>query len=472
MASVSHARQFILSNAAIEVFPDWLATDLACGWKLYYHANLEVSPRPGQGHVARYILGHAYNLNEITGTGAGRYALLDWPYVSTDAAALLGLHYGSREGRHVVSSSPGLAAYVLHGGFRPVDVDAPLEHRAAINYIPAPGTAFAGVRKLFHDQKIHLPSMIVEHRPSEIRPLASYGGAKTALAERLCGFAEELRRRVPGTVYLPLTAGLDSRLIAAAFSAAGLPFEAVTTEYVGKPDTDITVARAISRKLGIRHQVIGLKPFDHSRATALRQHTSGAYCDWENTHLFPGDAYRFLNPGDAMILGGCFEVGRQRSMIGCFAGADFGTITGEEVWLRRVGKPGPQVYYGFLDEWIAWRRRHPTRMHFASAFYLDQRLSGWRASIELGYDLLPGVALNPANDPQIYSALITPNGEDQRSGRLQRETVAMLAPGIAQFAYNPVSLRRRALRTARAAKALVVGAKLAPARQIAMTPAE
>lgn len=472
MALVRYNRQFLLTDCGIDAPEGWIEVGLPDNWRLFYHRNANLLDRSRDGSLPNIIIGQAYNFDERTATGAGRYALLDWPHISADAAALLGLHYGVKGDRRVVSSCPTLAAQVLEGGPSAPDVTAPLEHRSPINYIPAPGTGFRLVRKLLHDQKLHLPSMRVVHHPSTIAPLVSYGDAVTVLSDELCRFAEELRDRIPGTVYLPLTAGLDSRTIAAAFVATGLRFEATTLEFLGKPKTDIGVARAIARKIGVRHHVVPLQPYDFRIADVLRDQTGGSFLDWENTHVFPGNGYRYLGDGDALIIGGCFEVGRQTSQFHCFADARFSEITGEQVWLKRAGKPGPQEFYGFLDEWIAWRREHPSQMHFCSSFYLDQRLTGWRSAIELAYDLLPGIALNPANNPRIYSALITPDGEDQRAGRLQRDVIARLAPSLVAFPYNPVPLRRIMVGRARTVKRFLFGGSRPTYVLPTTTPAE
>lgn len=473
MSLNEYPRQFILTDAEFEALPGWTSRPVGSeGWKLHHHPDLNLTEVGGPSGDAGLILGNAYNFDDSTLAGAGRYALLCWPHVSPDAAALLSLHYGSRGDRRVVSSCSGLAAYVLEGAFREPDISEALEHRLRINYIPMPGTGYRGVRKLLHDQKLHLPSMQVVHHEVPIRGLASYATAAEVLSDRLCGFAAELGRRVSGRVFLPLTAGLDSRILAAALREAGVRFEAMTFDFVGKPDTDVVLARKIARRLGVPHHVVGLEPFDRRKAAMQRQLTSGSFLDWENTHLLPGNAYRLLGPGDAMVIGGCFEVGRQTSPLHCFSDACFQTMTGEEVWRRRMEKPGPATFYGFFDEWLAWRRLHRTQMHFGSAFYLDQRLSGWRAALELGQDMLPSVSLNPANDSEAYSALITPSLEEQQEGKLQRDVVRRLAPDLARYAYNPITVRRRVLRAARLTKRFLTGGTLNMNPQHVMAPAE
>jgi hypothetical protein len=486
MVNAGQARQVVCTNCAEFAPPGWRRIDLPGGWALHAHPDAAVTVLRDDPAAPAIRIGHAFNLDagpngggeDLSGTsGAGRFAVIDWPRILPDAGALLGLHYGARGDRRAVATSPALAAEAIAGAPVAPDVAGPAHPRLPINYIPAPGTPFSGIRRLLHDQALDLEAFAVRHRPSPIRPLASYEAALGVLADELCRFAEALKTRIPGTVYLPLTAGLDSRLIAASFVAAGLPFEAVTLDYVGKPRSDVTVARAIARRLGVRHQTIRLAPPDPGLAARFRAHTAGAFADWDNTHIFPGGGYRYLGRGDAMIVGACFEIGRQTAGGHCFRDVDLATATGAEVWRNRNGgQPAPAALAGFLDEWLAWRRAHPLPMDFAATFYLDQRIGGWRAALEHGYDLLPGLSLCPANNPRIYSAMITPGLEDQVAGRIQREAIGLLAPELVAFPHNPKTLRchmkvlRRRVR-GELLPALAARLHVRPARPVAPAPA-
>ena len=106
-----------------------------------------------------------------TGRGAGRYVLLRWPVVSGDPAALLSLHVGRSGADLAVASSPALAMLALTGAIPPADVATPLDHRGAINYMPAPGTRWRAVRRLYCDQAIDLVTGEVRHADHGIRPL-------------------------------------------------------------------------------------------------------------------------------------------------------------------------------------------------------------------------------------------------------------------------------------------------------------
>lgn len=443
MELLLHRRQFVIARRPVAVDPSWTAVPLAEGWILSHQADLPVEIDRRVPEAPEVLIGVRLAADPATGRGAGRYARVQWPRVSGDAAGLLGLHVGrsgGSGGELVVASSAAVAMLALSGEIPPFDIDDALVHPGNGNYLPSPGTRWRAVRRLFCDQAIDLRTGAVEHADHGIAPLAGFEAAREVAAAELVRFAEELKSRIAGTVFLPLTAGLDSRTVAAAFLAAGLRFETVTFRYTGKPITDVRIAAAISRRFGLVHHIIDLEPARPGIAALVERHTGGAVLGWDIKELIPGNAYRYQRPGDAMIAAGCFELGRQyfaRYFEGLDGdGPDFPAALGARIFKRPAFTP-------FLADWRDWRAAHPEGLDWVNAFYLDQRLGAWRAALEQSYDLLPALALNPANDARIYSALVTPEPAEQADGRLQKALIARLEPRLARFPINPPTLGAR-----------------------------
>ncbi len=445
-----HARQFVIARQPVAVDGTWTAQALPDGWILSHQAGLAVEVLNPDPAAPEILLGHRYCLDPATGRGAGRYVHIAWPHVMPDPVGLLTLCAAGEGPGMVLSSSPALAMQALTGAIPPYDVTEPLEHRGAMNYLPMPMTRWHAVRRLFCDQKADLATGRIAHFPHGIAPLADAGTARGVVRDELVRFATELKSRIPGTVFLPLTAGLDSRTLAASFLAAGLPFEAVTLHYVGKPVADVTVAAAICRRFSIRHHVIGLaEPPDPAAGALLAGHVSDAFLDWDISHIFPGDGYRYQGQGDAMIPGTCFALARPDFVNYFPAEFDFARASGAEIWEARCGEPGPPALAAAFEDWRDWRGAHLGGLDWVSAFYLDHRLTGWRGALEAGYDLLPAVSLNPANNAKIQAAFVTPGLEERLSGRMQREIVAELVPELMRFPLNPLSLGDRIRRIPR-----------------------
>jgi hypothetical protein len=460
--TIPFRRQFVVARAAVALDESWREVPLDGGWILSHQADLTVSVDRSDPGRTEVVLGTLLCRDAATGNGAGRYVRISGPTVTTDPVALLSVYHGSHGDARAIASSPALVMRALTGRMLPPDIKTPLDHRGAINFVPVPGSRWHGVRRLFADQAYDLATGALSRSPQGIRPLESFDAAVDVAAEGLTTFMRELSERTPGTIYLPLTAGRDSRTLAAALLAAGVRFETMTFRFVGKPDIDATIAGRISRAIGVRHQVLQLETLVPSRSEPLVEIVGGAYDDWDISHLFPGNGYRYLKGGDAMLVGGCFAIGR-RVYNGYFEGLDFERATGAEIWEQRSGTAGPPELTTFLDDWKEWRSGHLAGLDWSTAFYVDQRLTGWRAALEQGYDLLDATALHPANDAQVLSAFITPGPAEQASAALQSALIERLAPELMRFPLNPVPLARRLRRLPRRV-ARAIGSLLPAAR--------
>ena len=440
-------RQFLISRAPFGAAGEWRHIALPAGWVLSAHKDLPIEIEAGRPH--KLVLGHRFCADPVTGRGAGRYVALDWPVLRNDPVSLMVLFHRCAGAGLGVASHPAVLLQAHHGHVPPYDITDPLGHRDTINYIPAPATRWHEVRRTFCDQAIDLEDGALVHADHGIRPMDSFEAARDTVADELCRFAEEARARIPGRIFLPLTAGLDSRTLAAAFLATGLPFETATLRLAGKPAAEATVARRISHACGLRHQILTLRAPDPARRARYAAQVSDAIENWALNHTYPGGGYRYLQPGDAMMVGGCFEIGRKyyAKTLGDF---DLAAASGAAIWARlNKGAPGPTALTDALDDWKAWRGAHLDGLDWLAAFYLDQRLGAWRATYELGYDLLPGVSLHPANNARILSGLITPNPVDQEDGRLQRAVIEKLAPRLLDFPVNPPGLKQHLRRLVR-----------------------
>ena len=274
--------------------------------------------------------------------------MLQWPYIYLDrAGGLLSIFYGREGDAVVISSNAGLVARTLRGQAVEPDFPQALPPRTTLqNYIPSPGSRYIGVRRMLRDQRLNIPSGPIERHHSSIVPLESDAAAVETVAAELCRFAHEVRTRTAGTIFLQLSAGKDSRTVAAAFKAAGIDFETITFGSIKSPD--FRIARSLSQALGVRHSGVSSEAHDPTVAEVYREQTSDAIHDWDLITLFPGNAYRFVQPGDVMIGGACFEIGRQK-FLPAFEGLTLPTTTGAELW-----------------QGLAASRAHPSSMPFST----------------------------------------------------------------------------------------------------------
>src|SRR6516165_520687 len=97
-----HNRQFVISKQEVCPGPDWAYVDIAPSFKLSYQTNLRLTHTKGT-----ITLGHQL------GAYSGRFVKIEWPYLYTDAAAMLAVYYGADPSSAAISSSPALLAKAL-----------------------------------------------------------------------------------------------------------------------------------------------------------------------------------------------------------------------------------------------------------------------------------------------------------------------------------------------------------------------
>jgi hypothetical protein len=438
----AHRRQFVIANRPVLVGPDWRSVALEDGYHLSYQLELSVQHVQSAGRKL-IVLGQSFHMPGAERGGdlalgrAGRFVSIDWPYLYSDAGALFPTYYTQQAGRDVlVTSSVALAAQLTGSEVSPRSL-----RWGGLNWVVSPGSTVAGVRKLVREQRLRVPSGSVEFIDRAIRPIGSFHQAKDQLAADLVAIASQIRE-TPGTVYLALTAGLDSRTLLGALVAADVKFECVTQSFQGVNRTDIDLAARICRYLGVKHRIVGPEPFDEHRLQVWREHTLESHHDADDAYLIPQNQYRFLKSGDVLVRGGCFELGR-RFYGQLLEGLDLQSATGADLWSRFEGERGEMHQIEGLNDWLRFRRQHDNGLDLADAFYLDQRVGGWLSAIEHGLDLNPGISIPPANADRIFAALISPSESERRDGLLQRAVIEHLAPNLLRFPVNPKTLEER-----------------------------
>jgi hypothetical protein len=449
-----HRRQFVIAKEPVLVNQDWRSLILSNEFHLSHQADLPVriverSARRlviiGQTFAGEDGDGRDDLSHDLSHALSGRFTWIDWPYLYTDASALLPVYYTDHRAEPLITSSVALAAKLANAAVsrRPI-------RWGGLNWTPPPRSSVPNLGKLLRDQRLHIPSATVEFVDRAIRPAASFDQAKQRLASDLTAISRAVGKS-SGTIYLALTAGLDSRTLLSALLAAGVRFECVTQKFEGVSRSDIEIAGRISRYLGVQHHVIGPNPRTEDPVRLWREHTLETHSDADNTHLIPQDQYRFLRAGDTLVRGGCFELGR-RFYASRLKDLTFENASGLDLWGRFETEPPDADAVASLNEWLAWRRRHGSGLDLVDAFYLDQRVGGWLSALEHGLDMQPGISVPVANCGRILSSLITPGEADRRTGRLQREVIGMLEPNLLRFPVNPISLGDRAGRILRRAE--------------------
>jgi len=288
-------------------------------------------------------------------------------------------------------------------------------------------TPFRGVRALGAARSLRAVGGRLAVREA---PAALSATTATALTDAVAPLSEAAE-----PVELSLTGGKDSRLIAAALSAAKVPFRARTHGVTAHPD--VTGARAIADRLGVEHVVTEPKPpGEASAADVLARLRSavlvadGMLSAFENTGrpdpVFAATPIQVGGHGGELLRGGYASYARNP-----LRGAEqFRRLT-----TRRLRLLTPAAARGYLAALAPWTARFPRGpMRALDDFYLANRAGRWSAAARQAYRLRSEL-IQPFFDDGVVRAARAVPLRDRVSGQLHRDLLAALMPELADIPY-------------------------------------
>ena len=314
----------------------------------------------------------------------------------------------------------------------------------SLGYPVGAATPFRGVRALAARRQLTVTAGRLTEaaapRHDGADPDGSYGAVAAALVDAVRPLGEQ---GVP--VELSLTGGKDSRLIAAALTAAQVPFRARTHGFASHPD--VIVAAMIARKLGIEHVVTEPRPAAPERApdeagvlARLRSAvlvSDGMLSAFENVGR--PDPQLTVTPvqtgghGGELLRGGyapaAWTARRFRGPARAWSEAR-GAELFRRMATRRLGLLRPAAagaYLASLAPFAAALPRGPLRT--LDDFYLVNRAGRWSAAARQAY-LLRESLVQPFFGDQVVRAARAVPLPDRITDRLHRGVLAALGPEL------------------------------------------
>src|SRR3984957_4905408 len=336
-----------------------------------------------------------------------------------------------------------------------LDAHDPLHVAALLNpgFPLGSATPFSGVSALTRSTTLHLLNGDLTRLPNPAGaagvlapvPAAGPGGGRLrgarAVADGLVAAAAHLAA-AGRPVELSLTGGKDSRLIAAALVAAGVPVVARTHGFADHPD--VVVAAEIARRLGIEHIVRTpaapgqqVDVLGRIRATVLV--ADGMLSAFENVGRPDPAASTVITAGGhggELLRGGYAETaagrpgaaGGLRAALGPARRAARAAELLRRLTSKHLGliRKGPAAgYVASLAPWSAALARSP--LHALDDFYLVNRAGRWSAAARQAY-LIRERLVQPLFDDRVVLAARAVPLADRISGALSAAVLAELCP--------------------------------------------
>jgi hypothetical protein len=431
-----HRRQFTIGRRDWPAPEGWRAVGLSDGYLLHHDPELRVLR--DERDAQRLTLGHAFGMSN--GTTAGRFVTVEGSTLRPDDGALLGLLYKREADEVVVTSSPAVACLAYDA--RPTEWRPP---RHGLNWHPSPGSPVEGWTRLFADQCLDLRTGRTTTARKTLASTLTEDQASDELLSRLIELMRLMRPRFERVV-LPLTAGLDSRTLFAALCASGVEFETFTQVFSARSRQDAETAHQLARRYGVAHHLVhGAEPRSE-HCNRLREHQLHAVCDADVSTLFKGSFYRQLRSGDLIVRGGLFELGRLDHLGRLWRIEHTAPENLPNEILARFGESPNGTLLDALRAWQAHRATHSLNLDFDDAFYFDQDVGAWLASIEQGLDSLPPTSIQAMNSLPLLRCLMSTSRRRRRAGWIQRGAIARFDGALDRVTYNAFASMRQRLR--------------------------
>ena len=289
-------------------------------------------------------------------------------------------------------------------------------------------TPFRRVSALPPSATIHILNGTLTTTPPNGHKADHAGAADIAAA--LTGAVAPLRE-AGRPVELSLTGGKDSRLVAAALVAAGVPVRAHTHGFADHPD--VVIAAEVARRLGIEHDVrVPAEPgqqvdvLGRIRATVLV--ADGMLSAFENV----GRPDPARSPsvtagghGGELLRGGYAETAAGRRAAPLRAAELLRRLTTRHLGLLRRGAAAS--YIASLAPWTGALARGP--LPALDDFYLVNRAGRWSAAARQAY-LIRESLVQPLFDERVVLAARAVPLATRTSGALSRAVLAELSPAL------------------------------------------
>lgn len=454
----------------MRIHDDWQSLLVGEGLQLSFCPTLPVSSRTISDAKTAHLIGTAIQtessrsapaaelasltdarLEETCRSWSGRWALIWEDRILLDACGLLGCFYrvlerGSQS-EAWASSSPALLMSLTdpEGGVPP---GPPLLPGRGMDWYPPPVGGQDELRRLLPSQSLRMSADHVEVlacplRLSESRT-QSYDDAldsiQTRLTTGMCNAAE-----LGAPLWLPLTGGLDSRLLLATASAAKAPIETFT--YL-KPEPVMTYADSrlpplLAAAAGVSHRFIEFdeRAFSVSRARAFDVH-SGRHCVEVDRRYFALGQWGSITRPATIFRGGVFEAARAYY----WKKLPYADVGSPEQVTRLVGEAfsfeelhrGSPAHWNGIDAWARWILEHEeSGLDWRDRFYIEQRVAGWLSSLEQALDLTGYERVHLANCKSILEAFLTVPDEHRIEARHQKDLIERMAPELLRYGINP-----------------------------------
>lgn len=444
--------QFVLDLDDRPPFDHWVSTSVG-SHTLHTHPRSKIHKLPGpDGDVLVVGTILAQNGEQLSAESCppGQFVAITPTEVFSDAGSLMQAFFD--RATNTVASSLRLTG----GGAKAVSPE--LLHGSRPDWYWGPRTSMSSVDFLLPSQRLDLATFTPKYRTLP-QPSSSPEADPAAILEcQLCQSFEDLAS-AGHPVCLAMTGGIDSRTLFAAAIKAGIEFETYTMVSSHVHPLDVTVAKQISERFGIRHTVLRMGRVDSDELKWYLWFSAGQ-CVTLDADFHAAGLWRRYGRDAIHVRGLGFELGRHKYR-DFLAPEDADLIRTNPIeiwkkftrpWIRQLHRYNHSAFETYI-RWVA-ETQNLSSIDFRDRLYLEQGIGTWCASAEYGLAATGARRISIANSTPLYKLFLREGSEAKQSGPLQREMMRAIEPALLDYPFAKPSrnerLRYRAIDTFRA----------------------
>lgn len=445
--------QFVLNQEERAPFPDWESRSVGA-YTLHTGPRTTVrrfGNKNGEVLVIGVVAAADDEAIDEESCPAGQYVAITHSGVFSDAGSLKQAFFD--RATKSVASSPRLLA---PPGARAVSPE--LLHGSRPDWYWGPRTSFPNVDFLLPSQWLDLETFAPKFRtlpqPSDRLP-----AEPAKILERELGESFKRLASAGNPIRLAMTGGIDSRTLFAAALRTGIEFETYTMVSPHVHPLDVSVARNISERFGIRHTILSVGRIDPDELDWYLWFSAGQSVTLDSDFHAAG-LWNQFSPDTIHVRGLGFELGRHKyrdfiepddqDLIRTNPNEIWKKFT--RPWIRRLHHYNREAF-GTYARWVEDTMALST-MDFRDRLYLEQGIGTWCASAEYALGATGAQRISIGNSSALYNLFLREGPGSKKSGPLQRAMMAAVDPAFLDYPFakpTPAErLRYRAMDTLRA----------------------
>lgn len=465
-----HRCQFIIGPEPVAIHSDWRVFNIRKDLYLSCCNSLNIMHGSDKKGNQFLILGIAVQADEncsnpltamcncsdllkyagdVYSSWSGRWIFVNSSELHLDFAGLMGCFYVIMHNELWISSSVALLSSLCWK-------ELPSERRLLtlpaghMNWFPLPGSSIPGIKALLPSQVLLLDTGRV--RPRQIFPQQKFIASESDAINRLQNLLLCSMRNIDnggGRIFIPLSAGYDSRLLLSAARQAGLPVHTYTIVKKNRwpvldprprtsivSEADMTLPPLIAAEVHVPHQWIPEKRYSRRLLKIYDQHTSRQTMENDRAYFAKGQwdwvSHKdVILPGQTLGLGSCHYYQRLGA-----TEADFKELIKNVFELRGCSRhlQALSAYFDWVSrcqevcaDLLDWRDR----------FYLEQRMAGWLSALQQGLDIVPGQRIHLPNCQDFMCALLSLPVSMRAAKKYSQVLISRMAPELLRHPFNP-----------------------------------